>query len=92
MKFTYPAIIEITERGTYHATFPDLAFCEAEGDTLEETVEFANEALYDWISLELSEDEGELPPITDIRDITLKEGDVVRNICVNIRFTDGWDE
>ena len=44
MKFTYPAIIKKTEKGTYHATFPDLICCEAEGDTLEETVELANEA------------------------------------------------
>lgn len=92
MKFTYPAVISKTERGTYQAVFPDLACCEAEGETLEEAVELANEAAYDWISLELSEEDGELPPITDPKDLELKDGDVVRNICVNIRFTDGWDE
>ncbi len=91
MKFTYPAIIRKTADG-WHAVFPDLECCEADGDTIEEAVERANEAAYDWISLELSEDEGQLPGITDIRDMELKEGDVVRNICVNIRFTDGWDE
>ncbi|MDE7318143.1 MAG: type II toxin-antitoxin system HicB family antitoxin [Lachnospiraceae bacterium] len=92
MKFTYPAIIRKTEQGTWHAAFPDLECCEAEGDTIEEAVERANEAAYDWISLELSEDDGQLPAITDVRDMDLEEGDVVRNICVNIRFTDGWDE
>lgn len=92
MKFTYPAIIKKTEKGTYQAVFPDLACCEAEGDSVEDAVELANEALYDWISLELSEEDGQLPAITDVRDITLEEGDVVRNICVNVRFTDGWDE
>ena len=92
MKFTYPAIIRKTEQGTWHVVFPDLECCEAEGDTIEEAVERANEAAYDWISLELSEDDGQLPAITDVRDMDLKEGDVVRNICVNIRFTDGWDE
>ena len=92
MKVTYPAIIRKTEQGTWHAVFPDLECCEAEGDTIEEAVERANEAAYDWISLELSEDDGQLPAITDVRDMDLKEGDVVRNICVNIRFTDGWDE
>lgn len=92
MKFTYPVIIRKTEKGTWHAVFPDLECCEAEGDTIEETVERANEAAYDWISLELSEDDGQLPAITDVRDMDLEEGDVVRNICVNIRFTDGWDE
>lgn len=92
MKFTYPAVISRTGQGTWRAVFPDLECCEAEGDTIEETVERANEAAYDWISLELSEDDGQLPAITDIRDMKLEEGDVVRNICVNIRFTDGWDE
>ena len=92
MKFMYPARIKKTEKGTYQAPFPDLACCEAEGDTLEETVELANEALYDWISLELTEEDAELPAVTDIRDMELEEGVVVRMICVNIRFTDGWDE
>lgn len=92
MKFMYPAVIKQTERGTYQAVFPDLACCEAEGDTLEEAVDLANEALYDWISLELTEDDAELPAVTDMRDMTLEEGDVVRMICVNVRFTDGWDE
>lgn len=92
MKFTYPAIIKKTEKGSWQAVFPDLECCIAEGDTIEEAVERANEAAYDWISLELSEDEGQLPAVTDVRDLELEEGEVVRNICVNIRFTDGWDE
>lgn len=92
MKFTYPAIIRKTEEGKYKAVFPDLECCQAEGDSMDEAVEKANEAAYSWIELELSEDDGELPPITDIRDLSLREGEVVRNICVNIRFQDGWDE
>ncbi|MDO4261011.1 MAG: type II toxin-antitoxin system HicB family antitoxin [Eubacteriales bacterium] len=92
MKFTYPAIIRPAEDGVWRAILPDLACCEAEGDSVEEAVERANEALYDWIYLELTEDEGELPPISDPRDLELQEGDQVRNICVNIRLTDGWDE
>lgn len=92
MKFTYPARIRRTGKGTWRADFPDLEGCTAEGDTVEETVELANEAACDWISLELSEDDGQLPPVTDVRDMELEEGEIVRNICVNIRFTDGWDE
>ena len=57
MKFIYPAVFRPTEDKKYNAFFPDLACCEANGDTLE-----------------------------------LQEGDVVRNISVNIRFQDGWDE
>lgn len=92
MKFIYPAVIRRTQKGTCRAVFPDLACCEAEGETLEEAVERANEAVCEWISLELSEEDGELPPVTDPGDLELEEGDIVRNICVNIRFTDGWDE
>lgn len=95
MKFIYPAIISKTKKGTFKATFPDLACCEAEGETLEDAVEKANEAAYDWIYLELSEEVGsQLPPISDLHDLqqSLKEGETVRNICVNVRLTDGWDE
>lgn len=38
------------------------------------------------------EDEMDLPPVSDESDLTLQEGDVVRNIQVTIRMYDGWDE
>ena len=91
MKFIYPAVLHKTENGSFKGYFPDLECCYGEGDTLDEAIEKANEAAYDWISLELSE-EGQLPSISDPADLELNEGDIVRNISVNIRFTDGWDE
>ena len=91
MKFIYPAIIRKEENGRFKAFMPDLACCEATGATLDEAIENVNEAVYDWISLELEEG-GELPGISEESDITLEEGDIVRNISVNIRFFDGWDE
>lgn len=91
MKFIYPAVFRATEDGKYKGFFPDLECCYAEGDTLDEAIENANDAAYDWISLELSED-GELPSISDEDDMELQEGDIVRNISVNIRFYEGWDE
>lgn len=42
--------------------------------------------------MELSEEVPELPPITDPDDMELEDGDVVRNIQVNIRLYEGWDE
>lgn len=36
MKFIYPAVFRKNEDGRYKAFFPDLACCEAEGDTLDE--------------------------------------------------------
>jgi predicted RNase H-like HicB family nuclease len=93
MKFIYPAIIAKTPSGQFKATFPDLSCCEATADTLEETVDAANAAMYDWIYLELSED-GTLPPISDESDLRkhLQSDEVIRNICVNVVLTDGWDE
>ena len=49
MKFTYPAVIGKEENGSWKAVLPDLACCEAEAETLEEVIEKANAALYDWI-------------------------------------------
>ena len=92
MKFIYPAVFRKTHNGTYKGFFPDLEDCFGEGDTLDEAIEEANAAAYNWISLELDEDDCQLPPVSDEDDLDLKEGDIVRNISVNIRFYEGWDE
>lgn len=92
MKFIYPAIFRQTESGAYKGFFPDLECCYAEGDTLEEAVDNANEAARTWLTVELEDDNCELPPITDRQDMDLQEGDIVRNIAVTIRFYEGWDE
>lgn len=92
MKFVYPAVFRKTETGTYKGFFPDLECCYAEGDTLEEAVDNANEAARTWLSVELEDDDCQLPAITDALDMELEEGDVVRNIAVTIRFYEGWDE
>ena len=60
MKFIYPAVFRKTDRGTYKGFFPDLAECYGEGETLDEAIEEANEAAYNWISLELDEDDCQL--------------------------------
>lgn len=92
MKFIYPAVFRKTKDGSYHGFFPDLEGCTGDGDTLDEAIERANEAAFDWISLELSEEEPDLPSISDESDLALQEGDIIRNISVNIRFYEGWDE
>lgn len=92
MKFIYPAIFRKTETGTYQGFFPDLKCCYAEGDTLEDAVDNANDAARTWISVELEDDDCQLPPVSDIQDLTLEKGDVVRNIAVTIKFYEGWDE
>ena len=42
----------------------------------EDCIENANSAAYDWIYVELSEFDGQLPAVTDITDIPLKDGDI----------------
>ncbi|MFA5881628.1 MAG: type II toxin-antitoxin system HicB family antitoxin [Eubacteriales bacterium] len=44
-RYLFPAIIEPGERKGYCVTFPDLPGCITEGDTLEETLYMAKEAL-----------------------------------------------
>lgn len=92
MKFIYPAVFRKTNEGTYEGFFPDLECCSAKGDTLDEAIENANEAASQWISVELEDENGQLPSVTDSSDMNLQKGDIVRNIAVNIRFFDGWDE
>ena len=52
----------------------------------------ANEAARNWIMVEFEEENPVFPYISDINDIETEAGDIVRNISVNIRFYEGWDE
>ena len=92
MNFIYPAVFRKGEDGKYHAYFPDLECCEAVGDTLDDAIDNANDAARSWLSVELEEEEPELPCVSDMEDIPAEEGDIIRNISVNIRFYEGWDE
>lgn len=92
MKFIYPAVFRKNESGGYDASFPDLEQCTASGDTLDDAIDNANEAAKTWITVELEEEDPVLPHVTDIADIEKEDGDIVRNISVNIRFYEGWDE
>ena len=93
MTFVYPAVFTPHEKDNgFHVEFPDLECCYGEGETLDDAIESANEAARDWITLELSEDDPLIPYVSDIEDIEVKEGEIVRNISMNIRFYEGWDE
>ena len=50
MKFIYPAVFRKDQSGKYHAHFPDLECCTAAGDTLDDAIDNANDAAYNWIS------------------------------------------
>ncbi len=92
MKFIYPAVIKKQADGTFYGYLPDLKCCEAAGADLEDCLDNCNDAARDWLELELSEDDCDLPKVSDEADMHLKEGEFVRQISVNIRFYEGWDE
>lgn len=92
MRFIYPAVFRENPDGSWHAAFPDLAMCEADGYSLDDAIRNANAAAYDWIDLEMHEEEPDMPPATDPADIPLGENEIVRKILVIYRILEGWDE
>lgn len=86
MTFTYPAVFtpHKDDEG-YHAEFPDLECCEAEGRDLEEAIEEAKDAAYNWLMLELEEG-GEFPEQTHVDDIELGEGCIAKQLLIRIKL------
>lgn len=86
MTFIYPAVFTPhKEDEGFHVYFPDLECCEADGPDLEDAMDEAREAAFNWISVEI-EDEGDLPPQTHIEDLDLPEGSFARQIMVRIKL------
>ena len=86
MTFTYPAVFTPhKEDKGFHAYFPDLECCEADGPDLEDAVENARDAARDWITVEL-EDTCDIPPCSHADDNELKEGEFVKFIMVTIKL------
>ena len=71
MKLTYPAIFH-HENGSYWVEFPDLIGCNSFGDTAEETLKSAQEALEGYALTFLEEGE-KLPEPSDIANIQIDE-------------------
>ena len=92
MHFAYPAGVRKQEDGTWKGEFPDLAGCGGEGDTLDLAIRECTEAARERLRVELTEFDGDLPEVSDPGDLILQEGDVVREIGVIVRLTDGFDE
>ena len=77
MTFTYPAVFmpHKNDKG-YHVTFPDL----------QDAVEHAREADYNWLYLEIEEKTFEFPPQTHVEDIRLEEGEFLKQIMVTVKL------
>ena len=92
MTFIYPVVLTQREDGSWEGEFPDLAMCRCSGSNLHEALENAREEAYNWIELELQEEEPVMPYVSDVEDLDLKEGQEVRKIMVHYRLMEGWDE
>ncbi|MGI6118579.1 MAG: type II toxin-antitoxin system HicB family antitoxin [Bilifractor sp.] len=92
MKFYYPVVVSKNENGKYHAVFPDLAMCEADGISMDDVLYEATLAAHDWIESEMLEEEPDLPFATDPSDIELAEGEETRMILVNLKLMPGFEE
>lgn len=87
MTFTYPAVFTPRKNNNgFHVEFPDLEFCKAEGADLEDAVENAMDAAYNWICAELEEEDCDLPAQTHAEDLVMEEGAFLRNIMVTIKL------
>lgn len=87
MTFTYPAVFTPHKEGKgYHVYFPDLECCEADGPDLEDAVENARYAAYNWICAEMEEPEFDLPAQTHELDMNLPEGALVKQIRVTVKL------
>lgn len=87
MTFTYSAVFTPhKEDKGYHAVFPDLECCEADGPDLEDAVENAREAAYNWLLLEIEEGSYNFPAQTHIDDLSLGEDSFIKKIMVTIKL------
>ena len=87
MTFIYPAVFTPHKDGKgFHVEFPGLADCTADGPDLEGAIENAKEAAYNWICVELEEEEPELPEVSHVEDMELDEKSFVRQLMIVVKL------
>ena len=84
MEYIYPAIFEKNNDGSFTITYPDLPGCITEGKTLGNALYMAQNALTQWIEFLLEEQE-EIPPPTDIDDLSPSSNQFVNLVKADIR-------
>ena len=71
MKLVYPAIFYHEKEGGYSVEVPDLLGCVTQGETLEETIEMAQDAALGWILTAIEDDE-DIPKPSQIEEIKVE--------------------
>lgn len=86
-KYIYPAVFSPgePEEGGYTVTFPDLPGCITEGDTIEEALHMAKDALGGHLYL-MEEDKDNIPQSSKPDSVQLEAGEFVSLIQANTDF------
>jgi len=82
MTRVYPAIIH-SEGGGFWLEFPDLPGCFTEGDSLEELMDNAEEALGAFLAVKMDYRE-EIPTPSDIKDVSTDGGDITTFVSTDV--------
>ena len=90
MKFMYPAVFRKNEDGTYNGYFRISNAAPPPEIHWTKPSRMPTKPPTNWITVELDEEEPNLPSISDPSDLNLTPEDIVRIISVNIRFYEGW--
>ena len=72
--YIYPAVFELEEDGGYSVYFPDIPGCYTDGNSLEEAMDMAEDALC-LMLYHMEEEHQEIPKASDIQKVKMKVGD-----------------
>ncbi len=73
MKMVYPAIFYPEKEGGYSVVVPDLLGCNAQGETLQEAIQMAQDAALGWLLVAV-EEKIEFPKMSELQTIKIEEG------------------
>lgn len=79
-RYIFPAIIRLDD-GIYEVDFPDIYNCFTFGENLEDALDSARDVL-ELCIYDMEQDNIEIPPPSDIKDIKLSEGESIAWINV----------
>ena len=82
MKLIYPAIFKEEDIG-YSVRIPDLLGCCTQGDTLEESIQMAEDAALGWLLTSLEENE-EIPNSSKINELNLEKNEFASLLVLDL--------
>lgn len=82
----YPVVIEKhPNKNIYNAYFPDIEGCYSGGETIQDTISKCKEA-FELHYIEIGKDNEEIKEPSDVKDIKLKDNQILVFIDINIKW------